>query len=149
MRDARGQPVADYVLVAFPEDPKLWVPQSRFVQTTRPNQNDTFSIKGLPPGRYLAAVVPSLETGLQNDPALLQQLRPQAQSFSLAEGQMLNLHLEMSEQERVSMRTKRLSGRKNATTTPKPELGEALGLVERAGSSAWWKATDAMVKAAT
>jgi hypothetical protein len=98
VRDARGQSVADYVLVAFPEDPKLWVPQSRFVQTTRPNQNGTFSIKGLPPGRYLVAVVPSLETGLQNDPEVLQQLRPQAQSFSLAEGQLLNLNLEMTAQ---------------------------------------------------
>jgi hypothetical protein len=98
VRDARGQPVADYVLVAFPEDQKLWVPQSRFVQTTRPNQNGTFSIKGLPAGRYLAAVVPSLENGLQNDPALLQQLRTQAQSFSLAEGQLLNLNLEMAAQ---------------------------------------------------
>jgi hypothetical protein len=98
VRDARGQPVTDYVLVAFPEDPKLWVPQSRFVQTTRPNQNGTFNIKALPPGRYLAAVVPSLENGLQNDPALLAQLRPQAESFSLAEGQTLNLNLEMSAQ---------------------------------------------------
>src|SRR5688572_5993658 len=31
VRDSRGQPVADYVLVAFPEDPKLWGAQSRFV----------------------------------------------------------------------------------------------------------------------
>jgi hypothetical protein len=98
VRDARGQPVTDYVLVAFPEDPKLWVPQSRFVQTARPNQNGTFNIKALPPGRYLAAVVPSLETGLQNDPAVLMQLRPQAQSFSLAEGQTLTLNLEMAAQ---------------------------------------------------
>jgi hypothetical protein len=98
VRDARGQPVTDYVLVAFPEDAKLWAPQSRFVQTARPNQNGTFNIKALPPGRYLAAVVPSLETGLQNDPALLAQLRPHAQSFSLAEGQMLNLNLEMTAQ---------------------------------------------------
>ena len=84
--------------MAFPEDQKLWVPQSRFVQTTRPNQNGTFSIKGLPAGRYLAAVVPSLENRLQNDPALLEQLRPQAHSFSLAEGQLLNLNLEMAAQ---------------------------------------------------
>jgi hypothetical protein len=98
VRDARGQPVTDYVLVAFSEDPKLWVPQSRFVQTTRPNQNGTFSLKGLSPGRYLAAVVPSLEIGLQNDPAVLAQLRAQAQSFTLAEGQTLNLNLEMSAQ---------------------------------------------------
>lgn len=98
VRDGRGQPVADYVLVAFAEDTKVWGAQSRFVQTTRPNQNGTFSLKGLPPGRYLAAVVPALENGLQNDPAVLEQLRPRAKSFSLAEGQTLNLNLEMAAQ---------------------------------------------------
>jgi hypothetical protein len=98
VRDGRGQPVADYVLVVFPEDPKLWGPQSRYVQTTRPNQNATFSIKGLPPGRYLSTVVPALENGLQNDPAVLEQLRPRARTFSLAEGQSLNLNLEMAAQ---------------------------------------------------
>ena len=98
VRDPRGQPVTDYVLVAFSEDTKLWGPQSRYVQTTRPNQNGTFSIKGLPPGRYLAAVVPALENGLQNDPAVLEQLRPRARGFSLSDGQMLNLNLEMAPQ---------------------------------------------------
>ncbi len=98
VRDGRGQPVADYVLVAFSEDTKLWGAQSRYVQTTRPNQNGTFSIKGLPPGRYLAAVVPALENGLQNDPAVLEQLRARARNFSLAEGQTLNLNLEMPAQ---------------------------------------------------
>ena len=98
VRDGRGQPVADYVLVVFPENPALWGPQSRYVQTTRPNQNATFSLKGLPPGRYLAAVVPALENGIQNDPAVLEQLRPRAHRFSLAEGQTLNLNLEMAAQ---------------------------------------------------
>jgi hypothetical protein len=98
VRDGRGQPVTDYVLVAFSEDTKLWGPQSRYVQTTRPNQNGTFSIKGLPPGRYLAAVVPALENGLQNDPAVLEQLRARARGFLLSDGQMLNLNLEMAPQ---------------------------------------------------
>lgn len=98
VRDGRGQPLADYVLVVFSEDTKLWGAQSRHVQTTRPNQNGTFSIKGLPPGRYLAAVIPSLENGSQNDPAVLEQLRPRARVFSLADGQMLNLNLEMPAQ---------------------------------------------------
>ena len=98
VRDARGQAVADYVLVVFPEDAKLWGAQSRFVQTSRPNQNGTFSMKGLPPGRYLSAVVPALENGLQNDPAVLEQLRPRARGFSLTEGQMLNLNLDFPAQ---------------------------------------------------
>jgi len=96
VRDGRGQPVADYVVVVFPEDNKLWGALSRYVQTSRPNQNGTFTIKALPPGRYVAAVVPSLENGTQNDPALLEQLRMGAETFSLADGQTLNLNLKMA-----------------------------------------------------
>jgi hypothetical protein len=81
--------------VAFAEDTKLWGAQSRFVQTARPNQNGAFTIKGLPPGRYMAAVVPALENGMQNDPDVLEQLRIGAQNFSLTEGQTLNLNLTM------------------------------------------------------
>jgi protocatechuate 3,4-dioxygenase beta subunit len=93
--DARGQIASDYVLVVFPEDAKLWGAQSRHVQTTRPNQNGVFSIKGLPPGRYLAAAVPSLENGLQNDRGVLERLRSGAEGFSLAEGGSANLNLRM------------------------------------------------------
>jgi len=98
VRDARGQPVADYVLVVFPEDTRLRGSQSRYVQTARPNQDGAFAIKGLPPGRYLAAAVPALETGMQDDPAVLEQLGMGAQNFSLAEGQTLNLNIEMRSQ---------------------------------------------------
>ena len=96
VHDVRGQPLTDYVLIVFAEDSTRWGPQSRYVATARPDQNGSFSIKGLPPARYLAAVVPSLETGRQNDVTLLEQLRGGAQSFALAEGQTLTLNLEMS-----------------------------------------------------
>ena len=98
VRDGKGQPATDYVLVVFPEDSGLWRAQSRHVATTRPNQNGTFSIKGLPPNRYLAAVVSSFENGLQNDPAVLEQLRRGADTFTLAEGQTLSLSLQMPAQ---------------------------------------------------
>jgi hypothetical protein len=98
VRDGRGQAVADYVLVVFSEDAKLWSAPSRHVATARPDQNGSFSIKGLPAARYLAAVVPALEDGMQNDAALLQQLRTRAESFTLAEGQALNLNLEIPPQ---------------------------------------------------
>jgi Carboxypeptidase regulatory-like domain len=98
VRDGRGQAVGDYVLVVFSEDPKLWSAPSRHVATARPDQNGSFSIKGLPAARYLAAVVPALEDGMQNDAALLLQLRAHAESFTLAEGQALNLNLEIPPQ---------------------------------------------------
>ena len=79
----------------FPQDPKLWTGQSRYIRTARPNQEGTFSLKGLPPGRYLAAAVESLENGAQNDPALLEQLRPRAKSFALNDGETMTLTLDM------------------------------------------------------
>jgi hypothetical protein len=99
VRDARGQTVADYVLVAFADDSQLWGAQSRYVQTTRPNQNGEFTLKGLPPGRYLAAAVPALENGSQSNPAVLEQLRRSARTFTLADGQTLNLNVEMTSQQ--------------------------------------------------
>ena len=95
VRDARGQPMADYVLVVFPDDPKLWAAPSRHVQSTRPNQNGTFSVKGLPAGRYLAAAIPSLENGLQNDPTVLAGLRGIAEPFAIGDGEAVNLNLTM------------------------------------------------------
>jgi hypothetical protein len=93
VRDARGQPVTDYVLVAFSEDTKLWGPQSRYVQTTRPNQNGTFSIR-TSPGRYLA---PSFRPGERHaERSGGARATAAARSFSLPDGQMLNLNLEMA-----------------------------------------------------
>jgi hypothetical protein len=95
VRDSKGQPAKDYVLVLFPADAKLWTGQSRYIRTARPNQEGSFSVKGLPPGRYLAAALESLENGAQYDPALLEQLRPRAKSFSLVEAEPTNLTLDM------------------------------------------------------
>jgi hypothetical protein len=93
VRDGRGQPIKDYVLVVFPEDPKMWGGQSRFVRTTRPNQDGAYDIKGLPPARYLAVAVESLENGTQYDPAVLEQLKPRGKGFTLADAQTLTLDL--------------------------------------------------------
>jgi hypothetical protein len=95
VRDSKGQAMKDYVLVIFPDDAKLWTGQSRYIRTARPNQDGNFSLKGLPPGRYLAAALESLENGTQNDPALLQQLRPRAKTFTLNEGAPVTLTLDM------------------------------------------------------
>ena len=98
VKDDQGQPAKDYVLVVFPDDPKLWSGQSRHVRTARPNQDGNFNIKGLPPARYYAIAIESLETGTQNDPALLEHLRPRAKAFTLAEDQSLTLDLTIAMQ---------------------------------------------------
>ena len=50
VRDARGQPVTDYVLVVFPEDAKLWGAQSRHVTTTRPESERRLQHQGTASG---------------------------------------------------------------------------------------------------
>jgi hypothetical protein len=85
--------VKDYVAVVFAQDSKLWGGQSRFVRTARPNQDGVFSVKGLPPGQYYAVAVESLETGTQNDPAVLEPLKGKGKPFSLTEGQTQTLDL--------------------------------------------------------
>ena len=93
VQDSRSQVVKDYVLVVFAQDSKLWGGQSRFVRTARPNQDGAFSLKGLPPGQYYAVAVASLETGTQNDPSVLEALKPKGKGFSLTEAQTLTLDL--------------------------------------------------------
>ena len=95
VHDSRGQTVKDYVAVIFPDDEKLWGGQSRFVRAARPNQDGAFDVKGLPPTKYLAVAVDSLETGAQSDPEVLARLKPRAKSFTLADGQSQTLTLDI------------------------------------------------------
>ena len=50
----RGEPLKEYSLVVFAEDSSKWFPQSRYVGTTRPDQNGQFKVEKLPAGNYLA-----------------------------------------------------------------------------------------------
>ena len=93
VHDSRSEVVKDYVLVVFAQDPKLWGGQSRFVRTARPNQDGVFSLKGLPPGLYYGVALESLETGTQNDPAVLERLKARGKGFTLTEAQTLTLDL--------------------------------------------------------
>jgi hypothetical protein len=93
VHDNRSQVVKDYVLVVFAQDSKLWGGQSRFVRTARPNQDGAFSLKGLPPGQYYAVAAESLENGTQNDPTVLDRLKPKGKGFTLTEAQTLTLDL--------------------------------------------------------
>lgn len=78
----------DYAGLVFSEDPARWTPESRYVQSSRVSDG-RFIIRGLPPGRYLAAVVdqPPREMEPWQDPDWLERLRPLATPFTLAEGE--------------------------------------------------------------
>ena len=86
--DERGAPITDYTILAYPEDTRLWRPQSRQIMTSRPDQNGKFQIRGLPPGRYYLATVDPAVAGEWFEPAFLEQHRDTAARVSLAEGEI-------------------------------------------------------------
>jgi hypothetical protein len=61
LRDAAGQPVADYFLVVFPADRALWGPHARRMAQVRPDATGAFMFRGLPAGSYRLAVVTDVD----------------------------------------------------------------------------------------
>jgi hypothetical protein len=85
--DDRGAVVLDATVVVFADDPGKWGPHSRFIASARPDQQNRFSIRALPPGRYVAIAVGYLEPGEERDPDLLEAWRQGATTFTLSEGE--------------------------------------------------------------
>ncbi len=52
--DDRGALALDATVVVFADDPGKWEPNSRFIESARPDQQGRFTIRGLPPGRTLS-----------------------------------------------------------------------------------------------
>jgi hypothetical protein len=87
LRDSSGGVVPDYTIVLFPEDPRLWSPQSRRIQGVRPSADGAYAIRNLPAGAYLIAPVDDVEPGEWFDPAFLQRLAPGAAKVTIANGE--------------------------------------------------------------
>ena len=92
-RDARYQPITDYVVVFLPSEVKPGVDTRRFIHAARPDQQGRYQAKGLPPGQYIAAAFESLSRDGHYDPEFQKRMRAVAKPVSLKEGQELTLDL--------------------------------------------------------
>jgi 5-hydroxyisourate hydrolase-like protein (transthyretin family) len=92
--DDKG-PVTDYAVVIFSSDPTKWIDRSRFVVMGRPTQQGAFDLRGVPPDDYLAIAMPNVVANEWMDPEFLQQLRVNATSFVLTEGESRTLALKL------------------------------------------------------
>jgi hypothetical protein len=81
-----GSPLPEYTVLAFPTDPALWRPQSRYIMTTRPDQNGRYQLRGLPAGEYYLATIDPAEPGEWFEPAYLERQRTGAVRVRLGEG---------------------------------------------------------------
>jgi hypothetical protein len=94
--DDRGRVALDATVIAFADDPGKWGPHSRFIESARPDQQGRFTIRGLPPGRYVAIAVGYLEPGEERDPDVLAAWRHGGTAFTLSEGETHTLDLRLS-----------------------------------------------------
>jgi Carboxypeptidase regulatory-like domain len=85
--DAKGSPLTEFTVLAFPDDQSLWRPQSRHIMTARPDQNGTFQIRGLPAGQYYLALIDPSEPGEWFEPSFLDAQRSGAKHFQLGNGE--------------------------------------------------------------
>jgi hypothetical protein len=96
VRDSRGDPLTDFVVVLLPLDLPDGSLQTRFVRSARPDQEGRFRIKGLPGGRYVAAAVEALEQGSEWDPDFQAHVRAIGSTVSLSEGRTETLDLALT-----------------------------------------------------
>jgi hypothetical protein len=94
--DDGGGVALDATVIAFADEPGKWGPQSRFIGSGRPDQQGRFTIRGLPPGRYVAIAVGYLEPGEERDPDRLEAWRQGGTVFTLSEGETHALDLKLS-----------------------------------------------------
>jgi hypothetical protein len=95
--NGRGEAVKDYWTVVFARDRDKWAPPSRYIRTSRGDQDGRFKMTGLPPGDYVALALETLEPGESNDPEVLDRmLRSRPISFSIGEGETKALELKLS-----------------------------------------------------
>jgi hypothetical protein len=85
----------DAWVVVFPQDPRRWVPPSRFVAATRPDRDNRFRTRLLA-GDYYAIVVDDVEVGEWSDPEYLGRIRERATPFSIGEGETKSVELKLS-----------------------------------------------------
>jgi hypothetical protein len=97
--DGRGQPIADYTVIVFAVDPRLWYAQSRFMAFARPGPDGAFAIRGLPPANYFAVAVDRMQGtegfGEWQDPMFLDAMTPRAARVTVTEGRKLSVTLRL------------------------------------------------------
>ena len=94
--DAKGQNLAEYVVVIQPADQKEAIVAARLVKAVRPDTNGRFEVRALRPGRYLATAIESMEQNRHYSPEFQKELRRGAREFAIREGETMTLDLRLT-----------------------------------------------------
>jgi protocatechuate 3,4-dioxygenase beta subunit len=94
--NSKGEALKDYSVVVFPQDREKWTANSRYMRTTRPDQDGRFKVTGLPPGEYRVIALDYVDQNEWNSPEYLDGLRSKATSFSINEGETKSVDLRIT-----------------------------------------------------
>jgi protocatechuate 3,4-dioxygenase beta subunit len=94
--NSRGEPVADYVAIFFPQDRERWTEDSRYINAGRPDQDGRYKIAGLPAGEYFAIAVDSVDPSETKSPDFLERASRSAIRFSLGDAETKSLDLKLT-----------------------------------------------------
>lgn len=93
--DVDGKPLVGYSVVVFADDETKWGIWSRWVTFARTTAQGQFSFRGLPPGAFIAVVVPSVLSGEWQNPEFLRKQRanPDVVRFALTDEGTLTIKI--------------------------------------------------------
>ena len=91
--NTKGEAVKDYSVIVFPADRDKWTPNSRYMRTSRPDQDGRYKVSGVPAGAYLVIALDYLDQNEWTDPDFLEKVRSRATAFSVSEGETKTVDL--------------------------------------------------------
>jgi hypothetical protein len=94
-RAADSRPLSSYSVVVLPQQPVAGVSASRYTRFLRSDDAGAFTVRGLPPGDYVASAGETFEPGSEWDPAVQKRVRAAGHRFTLTEGQTTTLTLDV------------------------------------------------------
>jgi hypothetical protein len=92
----KGDASKDYSVIVFPQDRDKWTPNSRYLKTSRPDQDGRFKVSALPPGEYYVIALDYVDPNDWNDPQFLDGIRARATRLSINEGETKSLDLRIT-----------------------------------------------------
>jgi hypothetical protein len=96
LSDAQGRPAPAATVIAFPSDPRYWMPESRRIQAMRPSRDGQFAFRGLPAGDYRLVAVTDAEPGQWFDPGFLRALAGSATAVTLGDAEKKTQNLKIN-----------------------------------------------------
>jgi hypothetical protein len=94
---SKGEAVKDYSVIVFPADRDKWTPNSRYMRTSRPDQDGRYKVSGVPAGAYLVIALDYVDQNEWNDPDFLEKIRSKATGFAVNDGETKTVDLRIAD----------------------------------------------------